>query len=242
MTNDGDKAAKGLTLFEAIERYSDPADWQAYKEAAARVPKRAPPIRSNFVSAGREGSAHGSMGMDHATYLRLKHDRNRLWRKLVTAFVEKLCVGPLRTTGFALPLQPDSRRIPMASDLWEVLRPDFRSRNSIQKSIARGGGLAFEQIRVFPGETPAESGDTAWTEIEVAPPRKGGRPSHRKEVEAEMRRRWKASEIEPSLNAECRRLAAWINNKHRKHVYAWETLRKSLRPLYRELRGRKKPD
>ena len=176
---------------------------------------------------------------DPATVERARRDTRLVLVKehaefeLIRDFVGKLRRGKLIAEGFQTPMRPDSQRIRIATDLWDVLTPNF------QTSSATGGGLTFEGVRItsahFVEDAPSPTVDPYRT---GAP----GRPTSRGLVAAEFERRRDAGEVLDTLAAEAKALQKWLAKVHQTAPRMTDkTIKNVIRPAYRahQTEGRK---
>jgi hypothetical protein len=119
------KSDQSVPLSEALERFSDPSDWQ------------------EFQSLGY--CEYQMFFLDGP----ITEDDRRQWRagelkaRLEAEFLAKLTAGSLQATGFECPVGLDDERRPIRAEWWERLKPDFAA------SEAKGaGGLHVVDIRV----------------------------------------------------------------------------------------------
>jgi hypothetical protein len=119
------KSDQSVPLSEALERFSDPSDWQEFKSLGY----------CEYQMFFLDGPITES-------------DR-RQWRagelkaRLEADLVAKLTAGSLQATGFACPVGLDDERRPIRAEWWERLKPDFAA------SEAKGaGGLHVVDVRV----------------------------------------------------------------------------------------------
>jgi hypothetical protein len=114
---------KGVDLEEALRRTSDPAEYQ------------------QWLDAHRAWSEHPHQGSKESQ--RLRDVASDLLEGLRRDLVEQLISGDLVASGFKLPIEPDSRRVTIAADLWELLDIDFA------RSEAEARGIRLIRIEVL---------------------------------------------------------------------------------------------
>jgi hypothetical protein len=210
MSDDRDPT-DGYRLPEALERFADPAKWQAYERArraaGSRRNRRYPMTFRGEPIAG--WAAAEEMKRSNA----LIEQRERAWHDLCFDLISRLRSGELIATGLEEPLTLDRARRPIPVHLWQVLRPDFKH------SAAVGGGPKISGILVRRA-TEADQKPTAVSttveelldpDLDILPEaRPPGRPSMMPKIEAEMRRRAAAGQLRDTLRAETQVLARWL--------------------------------
>jgi hypothetical protein len=229
MADSDEIPADGLTLQQAFLRYSEPETLKTYLAAERQVPRRAPPIRSPYMSSLGLNSPRPTVGMDYETYARLKARKDRLLRPLLAAFREMFMRGELVATAFEFPMSPASERIAVRPDLWASLAIDFR------RNCLKGPGFMLIQVHIRQS-AGAEDG-IGEPPFEVVPPTvlPAGRPSLKGEVIAMLQERMAGDLQAASCAAEARYLRAWINEKHGGAVYRNPvSVENLIRPLYRK--------
>jgi hypothetical protein len=123
---------RGVPLSEALERFSDPAEWN---ELSALKPYAVPLL---FVAGP---------GTRDDLHVRYRYDWLR--QRVEAAFLDKLITGSLMATGVLWPVGLDPVRLVIPPRRWQELDPDFAA------SEATGGGLRIVKIRVEPARSPA---------------------------------------------------------------------------------------
>ena len=161
----------GLPLREALEAFSDPERWAAYR----RLPSGGGllVVHSPYVDGPDAEIANAAARQQHAA----RREKQAAWRRLVEAFVARLRAGELVASGVVVPLRVDNPRVAIPAGRWRVLQPDFR------RSAAKGGGLEVIDILVrhtvaAPETTSAREHGAAAGPGAVAPrpgPGRGGR-------------------------------------------------------------------
>jgi len=120
---------QGLTLLEALERYSDTAAYQEFQAVAEHYGKQ------RLLWLG------DSIPEENLLPLRAQGRRLVLERALVNRLAEGTIVG----TAYSEPLNIDSRRMLVPADRWKFLVVDF------DKATASGHGLVLIDVRIHPG-------------------------------------------------------------------------------------------
>jgi hypothetical protein len=125
------KSDQSVPLSEALERFSNPDDWQ------------------EFQSLGYCQYQMFFLGGPFTEDERRQFRAHKLKDQLEAAFLAKLTAGSLQASGLVWPkgLTPRRRAIPRTR--WQDLEPDFAT------SEASDGGLRIVEVRVQ--ETPARS-------------------------------------------------------------------------------------
>jgi hypothetical protein len=125
------KSDQSAPLSEALERFSDPGDWQ------------------EFQSLGYSEYYIFIVGAPETERDRRYRRACRLKQQLETEFLAKLAAGSLQASGMVWPIGLNAERQTIPAARWPMLTPDFAT------SEATGGGLRMVDIRVQ--ETPARS-------------------------------------------------------------------------------------
>jgi len=125
------KSDQSVPLSEALERSSDPSDWQ------------------EFQSLGYSEYYIFFVGAPETESDRRHWRACRLKEQLETEFLAKLAAGSLQASGLVWPISLNAKRRTIPAARWHMLTPDFTT------SEATGGGLRIVDIRVQ--ETPARS-------------------------------------------------------------------------------------
>jgi hypothetical protein len=207
----------GIPLWEAIERWTPKEVWQRYREIAREeVP----------VLIFPPGPTP------------LHQEAERLRRHIEYVLTEKLRRGELIASGVDLPLNRDSRRWDISSELWSRLNLDIRRQET------SGDGLQIVELRFrTASEAKSEQAPAVVEEIKPPPHRSAGRPSVMPRIEAEMRRRASSGQIERSLRREAAVLAIWAKRQAlARHVPKPSSIEKQLGHVYRELKPKKRSD
>lgn len=121
-----DDQSEGLTLLDALERYSEPEAWREYRGFEPYHRK----FGMDFI--GRPTDPAESMRR-RAVSLRKELERDLL---------ERLRNGDLIADALAKPLRPDSVRIRIGGNTWNLVTVDF------DDSAASGHGLEIFDIRI----------------------------------------------------------------------------------------------
>jgi hypothetical protein len=114
---------KGTPLEDALRRTSDPEDYASWCEL------------------DRLWQEHPAWQSAEAKEICERRDKIRT--RLECGFVEALVAGDLVASGFKHPIDPTSRRVMLASDLWELLEINYLG------SEASGAGLRIIRIEVL---------------------------------------------------------------------------------------------
>ena len=180
--------APGVTLSEAIERWTPQEIWQRYREIADQdIP---------FI--------------DPWNPVPVQDEARRLRGQIERILTEKLRRAELIASGLALPLRSTTRRRDISPELW------LRLQLSIRREQASGDGLTWVELRFREtGPASKERPPAALKEKQPTPRRPAGRPSIMKEIEDEMRRRAASGELAASLRAEAEALAHWAAAEER---------------------------
>ena len=131
-------ASAGLSLSQALKRYSDPQVLFEHRVFSSKEPNLTLLVSERARTLWAETSPK-------TRAIR----RKQLWRKLCTDFKNRLLSGELTAVGHKAPVGINDRPIPIPADKWTVLTPNFKA------SSAEGGGLAFVSIKVHRAITPA---------------------------------------------------------------------------------------
>ena len=171
----------GLTIQEAIARFSDAEMWSAYRAAGRKIPRLAPAIVGSL------------------RHRELEQDRQRskcLGWKLRHAFQDKLQRGELFAYGYSIPRSPDDARVRVPVGLWHD-----RAKINWETSSISADGLEFVSVRILEKDRP----------VPVNPYRTGlpGKPSIRHLILGELERRVKAGNLKPILAHEAKALREW---------------------------------
>jgi hypothetical protein len=118
------KSDQSVPLSEALERFSDPSDWQ------------------EFSSLGFCEYQMFFLGAPETESDRRDWRARRLKEKLEAEFLAKLTAGSLQASGFVWPKGLNPRRQTIPRTRWRDLEPDFAA------SEATDGGLRIVEIRV----------------------------------------------------------------------------------------------
>jgi hypothetical protein len=225
-----DRDEDGLPLGEALRAFADPDKWREYEAASVAAAGK---VRRRLMYVGGEPIAGWGAAEQARHDNRLLDRRDQIRRALVHDLVARLRSGELIAAGYEEPLSLGSTRRPIAAELWQILRPNFKT------SAAAGAGLTISGILVRCAggkpEGPVGSGDRGDFETipQVRPP---GRPSIMPEIEAEMRRRAAAGQLLRSLRAESEALAAWASANHPDRAPPMaRSIARRLASVYREL-------
>src|SRR5919106_2439987 len=132
--------ADSYTLHEALERFADPAKWQAYERARLAAGGRRK--RGYFRMLSGEPIVGWAAAKEMERSNALIEQRERAWRGLCIDLISRLRLGELIATGLEEPLTLNRVPMPIPAHLWQVLRPDFKH------SAAVGGGLKISGILV----------------------------------------------------------------------------------------------
>jgi len=127
--------AEEYTLVEALERFSDPADW-ATSVASEQACLGAKIIFNRF------GNPVLPLDGGNRNYRRLVKIMERERQRLFEPFQMQLRRGELSATGLVYPISATSERVPIPADQWLFLRFDF------EESRAFGGGITYFAIQV----------------------------------------------------------------------------------------------
>jgi hypothetical protein len=126
------KSDQSVPLSEALERFSDPRDWQ------------------EFNSLGYSEYRIFIVGAPETESDRRQRRAGELKARLEVEILAKLTAGSLQATGYECPVGLDDERRLIRAEWWDKLKPDFAA------SEANGaGGLHVVDIRVQ--ESPARS-------------------------------------------------------------------------------------
>ena len=206
----------GIPLWEAIERWTPRELWEMYRALAEYdIP---------LIILGPEDPR--------------SEEVRRLHSRIAEFLVNRLARGELIASGLDLPLDRDTRRWDISSELWSRLKLDVR------RQEASGDGLQIVELRFrTASEAKSEEAPAAVEEINLPPNRTGGRPSIMPMIGAEMRRRAARGQIEGSLRREAEALAIWAQQQFAdRHVPKPESIEKKLGRVYAELKRTKRPD
>jgi hypothetical protein len=125
------KSDQSVPLSEALERFSDPGDWQ------------------EFQSLGYCEYQMFFLDRPFTDDDRCQFRAHELKEHLEAEFLAKLTAGSLQASGMIWPIGLNARRRTIPPGRWHMLTPDFAT------SEAAGGGLRIVDIRVQ--ETAARS-------------------------------------------------------------------------------------
>jgi hypothetical protein len=215
------------TLKEALERFADPAKWQAYERARRAAGNRR--NRRYSMTFRGEPIAGWAAAEEIQRSNTLIEQRDRAWRDLCFDLISRLRSGDL-----------DRTRRPVPVHLWQVLRPDFKH------SAAVGGGLKISGMLVRRATEADQEPPVVSTTVEELPEpepdmipeaRPPGRPSMMPKIEAEMRRRAASGQLRTTLSAESKVLASWAQTTHPdEHPPRAKSIQRHLGRLYQELK------
>ena len=211
-----DDQEPGLSLDQAVERWTPKELWQRYREIAkADIPLFFPTDPDPMVL-----EAYGLRGQ-------IEH-----------ILTDKLRRGELVASGLPLPLDIDTRRRDISSERWSRLKLD------ILHGEASGDGLRVARLRFrAAAEIRSEQAPATVEDIEPGPRRPRGRPSIMAMIKAEMRRRAARGQMEPTLRREAEVLAIWAQQQFAgRHVPKPKSIEKRLGHLYRQLKTTKRAD
>jgi hypothetical protein len=117
---------QNVPLSEALERFSDPADWN-------ELCSLEPYALAMFVVGGPQTEDEG---------LHLHYRYHWLKQRVEAEFLDKLITGSLRATGVLWPVGLDPQREAIPGPRWQELDPDSAA------SEATGGGLRIVKVSV----------------------------------------------------------------------------------------------
>ncbi len=200
----------GLTIQEAIARFSDAEMWSAYRAAGRKIPRLAPAIVGSL--------RHRELEQDRQLFKCLG------W-KLRHAFQDKLQRGELFAYGYSIPRSPDDARVPVPVDLWHD-----RAKISWENSSISADGLEFVSVRIYGPEKDRP--------VPVNLYRTGlsGRPSIKHLILGELERRVKARDLKPILAHEAKALREWAESTHPKApTPAARAIENMIRDEYRKI-------
>jgi hypothetical protein len=143
----------GLSLLQAMEKYSDPELWAKYQRACP--PDGTGPITYYDPRAIR------SLG--------LKPEHEALLKQLGAKFIDLLHSEALWAIGYATPVELDAEPVLIPPDKWEILRPNVKENSAV------GGGLSFSGVRVFDSQADAKEHSSAGKKS-TQQKNRGGRP------------------------------------------------------------------
>ena len=126
------KSDQSVPLSEALERFSDPGDWQEFQSLG-------------YCEYQMFFFLDGPFTEDDRRQFRA----HKLKEQLEAEFLAKLTAGSLQASGMIWPIGLNARRRTIPAGRWPTLTPDFKT------SEATGGGLRIVDIRVQ--EAPARS-------------------------------------------------------------------------------------
>lgn len=118
------KSDRSVPLSEALERFSDPGDWQ------------------EFNSLGLREYQMFFLGEPETESDRRDWRARELKERLEAEFLAKLTAGSLQASGLVWPIGLNARRRTIPAARWHMLTPNFTT------SEATGGGLRIVDIRV----------------------------------------------------------------------------------------------
>lgn len=127
------KSDQSVPLSEALERFSDPDDWQ------------------EFQSLGYCEYQMFFLGGPFTENDRRQVRAGELKTRLEAEFLAKLTGGSLQASGMLWPKGLTPRRRPIPRTRWQDLEPDFAT------SEASGGGLRVVDIRVQEASSPSRA-------------------------------------------------------------------------------------
>jgi hypothetical protein len=116
---------QGLTLSQALERYSSSDDWKTYQELE--------PYRLTVVFLDK-----GYLTPEEQKYF----DFLQLQNRLETHICELLGRGELVASGYIQPLTANAQRVTISPNMWRLLSVNF------ENSSAQGHGLSLADITV----------------------------------------------------------------------------------------------
>ncbi len=123
------KKAEGLTLLEAMERYSEREEWTELHALNGLGPF--------LMFVGGRPTLEDDQAI---RALKIK-------RELTNNLIDKLVSGELIATAYVVPLRADSGRITIPADKWTLLQI------KLDDSTAKGHGLELADIRITePGQ------------------------------------------------------------------------------------------
>ena len=119
------KSDQSVPLSEALERFSDPGDWQEFQSLG-------------YCEYQMFFFLDGPFTEDDRRQFRA----HKLKEQLEAEFLAKLTAGSLQASGMVWPIGLNARRRTIPAGRWHTLTPDFTT------SEATGGGLRIVDIRV----------------------------------------------------------------------------------------------
>ena len=130
----------GRSLADAIEFWSDSELWRNFERLRQQTKGKGIVTSSKYLTAPLDSRATAADSDN-----RLIAERDGIHHQLIRQFMARLSSGDLAATGIEYPLKLDSKPIPIGSELWRHLRPNFTD------SSAEGNGLKLIDIRVTKG-------------------------------------------------------------------------------------------
>jgi hypothetical protein len=209
--------AWGVPLWDAIERWTPKEVWQRYREIAHED------IACFIYPPGPSP---------------LQQEAYDLRTQLERILTDRLRQGELIASGLDLPLDRDTRRWDISSELWSRLNLD------IGQEEASGDGLRIVELRFRAAiEAEPEQAPAVVDALKLPPNKPAGRPSIMPMIEAEMRRRADMGLLENSMSREAQVLASWARGRFPdRHVPKPKSIEKKLAQAYRELRTTNRAD
>ena len=207
----------GIPLWEAIERWTPREVWQRYRQIAQEE------VSFFTVPPGRTP---------------LHEEAIRLRQQIEGILTDKLRRGELIASGLDLPLNRDTRRWDISSELWSRLKLDIREEK------ASGDGLQIVELRFRTAiEAACEQAAAVVDELKLPPNKPPGRRSVMPMIEAEMRRRATGGLMEGSWAREAKVLAMWGRKAFPdRHVPKPKSIERKLGRVYKELKRTNSPD
>jgi hypothetical protein len=148
-----------LTLLDAIRRCSNIDLWTEFEEVIGLPSTKGPTTwNDNDQDAYRFRLELRLKAIQERTRLQAQTrgdiEALHLWAKLRKEFLSRLRSGSLVATGYAEPVQQDSKHISIPADKWHLLQLDFLN--------ARAGyeSLQFVDVRVSEVKTPTVAAET----------------------------------------------------------------------------------
>lgn len=210
----------GVSIWEAVERWTPETLWQRYREIA-----------------GHDIPMVVLSGMDSR-----QSEARRLRSETGKILAERLARGELIASGIAVPLTTTSHRRDIPPELWSRLTFGHEFLTVV------GNGLRYEEVLIreaAPATSSATEQKMPVPQTQPGRPARSrpGRPSMMPEIEAEMRRRAKSGQMAPSLRQEAKELAAWAEQEFQGGTGPKaRSIEKQLGSIYRELKPINSPD
>jgi len=201
----------GVSIWEAVERWTPTELWQRYREIAGHD------ILLIVLSEDP-----------------LQSEARRLRSEIGKILIDRLARGELIASGIAVPLKETSRRRDIRPELWPRLTFGYRFQMVV------GNGLKYDQILIREA-SPATSSAAEQKQVVLVPQTqperpvrsRPGRPSIMSEIEAEMRRRAEDDRLAPSMRQEAEVLASRARqNLHESTVPKAKSIERALGPAY----------